>query len=117
MGGLRFPEAEAEAKKYQMVLDTIERTRECIDNAADINSAGHISPSSVLDQTTSLYGEYYDIYTGRTDEWLQSALKIIDAFIQFQTSREFIYLEANMQYLIWQSRIGLTYPDPPESAP
>jgi hypothetical protein len=114
MGALIWPEAEYEARKYKAVLDTINNTQSSINKAADNHPI--IRPVTFTNQTGDLYGEYFEIYADRVDEWIKAEKKIEEGFVRFQTSRGFIQLEASTQYGIWTARIGLRYPDPPESS-
>jgi len=115
MGALIWPLAETEAQKYKEVLDTLERTRSSIDEAANIDDVV-LNPRTFIDYSNALYGEYHDTYSEKVNDWAESGKKIKDGFIRFQTSRDLVYLEASTQYGIWFARIGLRYPDPPESA-
>jgi hypothetical protein len=114
MGALIWPEAPKEASKYRAVLEVIEKTRANIDEAADIHD-NYFNSNTYIDRSNAIYGEFYDTYSGRVNDWVKSGKKIRFDFEKFQMGRDLLQFYAEEQYEIWTERIGLRYPDPPPS--
>jgi len=108
LGSLIWPEAEAEANRYQKIINDIDFANPMIEDAANEENEAFLQRNRDLYYgSTALYGEYYDEYYYMAKEkWINSAILSCRGFQVLREDAKRVRSAAEDLYRMWSDRIG-----------
>jgi hypothetical protein len=100
---LKYPQAQQKANHYGKIASVLRNRHSEIEGY--VNSARKVNTSLI--DPNDVYGEYYDIYMKKVDDWVDIHSQQIAIFDSFLMDLETCINNAEALRDLWESRIGL----------